>query len=89
MKRPTETHRFDWNGILLEVEYNPNWLPAHIVGEDLAHLKVKSLYPSAAPLPVAKCGFYMQTLPVSTILAAGGPCAYVDIMLSAESEWAA
>ena len=35
MKNTSETHRFDWNGILLEITYHP-WLPAHIVGEDLA-----------------------------------------------------
>jgi hypothetical protein len=83
MKNTSETHRFDWNGILLEITYDA-WLPAHIVGEDLAHLTVRSLYPSDAPLPIAKTGFYAHTLPAAAVAAAGGPVAFVDVMLTAE-----
>lgn len=83
MKNTSETHRFDWNGILLEITYDA-WLPAHIVGEDLAHLTVRSLYPSDAPLPIAKTGFYAHTLPAAAVAAAGGPVAFVDVMLAAE-----
>ena len=83
MKNTSETHRFDWNGILLEITYHP-WLPAYIVGEHLAHLTVRSLYPTAAPLPIAKTGFFAHTLPAAAVAAAGGPVAYVDVMLTGE-----
>ncbi len=33
-------------------------MPAHIMGEDVAHIEARSIYPTAAPLPIAKAGFY-------------------------------
>jgi hypothetical protein len=84
MKSPREIHRFNWNGLLLEVTYEPVWMPAHIMGEDVAHIEVRSIYPTAAPLPIAKQGFYANSLPASIVTAAGGPVAYIDVMLSAE-----
>lgn len=83
MKNKTELYRTDWNGILLEIVYEPLWMPAHVTGEDLAHIEVHSLYPTALPLPIAKTGFYTNTLPASAI-AAGGPVAYIDVMLAVE-----
>ena len=83
--RPTrEIHRFNWNGLLLEVTYEPVWMPAHIMGEDLAHIEVRSIFPTAAPLPIAKAGYYTNTLPAAIVTAAGGPVAYIDVMLAAE-----
>ena len=84
MKRTTETHRMDWNGMLLEITYEPKWMPARIVGEEIAHLQVRSIYPTDAPLPIARQGYYSNALPASIIAAAGGPVAYVDVMLAAE-----
>ena len=81
----TELHRFDWNGILLEITYEPQWLPPGILGADVAHLKVYSIYPTNVPLPFAKHGFFSSTVLASTIAAAGGPVNYVDVMLAAES----
>jgi hypothetical protein len=40
----TERHRFEWNGVLLEITYEPQWLPPAILGEDLAHMEVRSAY---------------------------------------------
>ena len=84
MNARTELYRFDWNGILLEVTYEPLWLPAGILGEDVAHLKVRSLYPTDVPLPFAKHGFFSSTVLASTVAAAGGPVNYVDVMLAAQ-----
>ncbi len=89
MKRATEIHRMDWNGHLLEITYNPCWLPASIVGQDLAHIEVRSLYPTDAPLPIAPHGYYAHTLPRSIIDAAGSPINYIDVMLEAETLQAA
>jgi hypothetical protein len=84
MKKNTERYRTDWNGILLEITYEPNWMPARIVGEDVGHIEVRSIYPTSAPLPISKTGFYTNTLPASAIAAAGGPVAFVDVILAAE-----
>lgn len=85
MKKATELYRMDWNGHLLEIVYEPLWMPAHVTGEDLAHIEVRSIYPTAVPLPIAKTGLYTNTLPASAITAAGGPVAYIDVMLAAET----
>jgi len=76
----------DWNGHLLEITYEPDWLPSCITGQDFAHLQVRSIYPTDAPLPIAPNGFYAHALPVSIITAAGGPVNYIDVMLSVESD---
>jgi len=83
MKYPRQIHRIDWKGTLLEIQYDPLWMPAHIMGEDIAHIEVRSIYPTAAPLPISKTGFYTNTLPASAVTAAGGPVAYIDVMLAA------
>ena len=59
-------------------------MPAHVTGEDRAHIEVRSIYPTAVPLPIAKTGFYTNTLPAWVITAAGSPVAFVDVMLAAE-----
>lgn len=60
--RRTERYRFDWNGILLEVIYEPQWLPPAILGEDVAHLKVRSIYPTDVPLPFASVDTQIRPL---------------------------
>ena len=85
MKKKTELYRSDWNGVLLEIIYEPLWMPAHVAGEDLAHIEVRSIYPTAVPLPIAKNGFYTHTLPTSAVTAAGGPVAFIDVMMAAET----
>jgi hypothetical protein len=81
----TELHRFEWNGILLEITYQPQWLPPGILGDDVAHLEVRSLYPTDVSLPFAKHGFFSSTVLASTVAAAGGPVNYADLMLAAEN----
>ena len=82
----TELHRFEWNGILLEITYEPQWLPPQILGEDMAHIQVQSIYPTDAPLPITETGYRSHFIAASAIAAAGGPVAYVDVWLAAESQ---
>jgi hypothetical protein len=82
----TERHRSEWNGILLEITYEPQWLPPSILGEDLAHLQVCSLCPTDAPLPITETGYRSHFIAASAIAAAGGPVAYVDVWLTVESD---
>ena len=86
MNRHPEIYRFDWNGILLEVTYAPQWLPPAILGEDVAHLQVASIYPTDAPLPITETGYRSHFIAASAVAAAGGPVAYIDMWLTAESE---
>ncbi|SDJ50047.1 hypothetical protein [Salipiger marinus] len=66
----TEYHRMDWNGIELEITYHP-WL------HDMARISVES----PVPLPIAPEGTYRHALSTAIIEAAGGPVAYIDVML--------
>ena len=84
MRKTTKIHRLDWNGLLLEITYEPAWMPTRIAGEDIAHLKVRSIYPTDVPLPIAQSGFYSRSILASTVAAAGGPVNYIDVMLTAE-----
>ena len=86
MNGSTELYRFEWKGILLEITYEPQWFPPSILGEDLAHLQVRSIYPTDAPLPITGTGYRSHFIAASAIAAAGGPVAYVDVSLAAESE---
>lgn len=69
----TEHHRMDWNGVELEITYRP-W------SRDMALIDVHS----PVPLPIAPDGAFRHALPLSIIEAAGGPVAYIDVMLAAE-----
>jgi len=87
MKRRTaETHRIERAGRLLEIQYDPCWLPHSVYGGDVAIITCRSIYPSDVPLAIAPSGFYQQTLNPDVVAAAGGPTHYIDVMLSAEGE---
>jgi hypothetical protein len=80
--RRMEIHRFEWGGILLEVSYEPQWLS----DGDIAHLEVRSISPERAPLPITETGYRSHFTTASAIEAAGGPVAFVDVWLAAESQ---
>jgi hypothetical protein len=86
MKRQPEIYRSDWNGILLEITYEPQWMPASVMGEDLAHVQVRSIYPTDAPLPITETGYRSHFISASAIAAAGGPVPYVDVWLEVEGD---
>jgi hypothetical protein len=86
-KRTAESHLVERDGKLLEIQYDPRWLPANPYGEDLALITCRSIFPKTnAPLSIAPNGFYQHTLATSIVTAAGGPIDYIDVMLSAEGE---
>ncbi|HWR53958.1 MAG TPA: hypothetical protein VN428_22795 [Bryobacteraceae bacterium] len=80
-KRRPQKYRVQREGLLLEIEYEPNWMP----GAELAHITCRSIYPTDVPLPIASSGFYQHTLSRSIVNAAGGPVDYIDVMMSAEA----
>jgi hypothetical protein len=85
MKRHIETHDLTWNGLALKVTREYDHLMSSLTGEDHEIIKVRSVSPANAPLPIAKNGFYDHSLPASIISAAGGPVNYIDVMLEAET----
>lgn len=69
----TEHHRMDWNGVELEIIYR-RWL------NGMALIDVHS----PVPLPIAPDGLFRHALNASSVIAAGGPVAYIDVILAAE-----
>ncbi|MEO1146802.1 MAG: hypothetical protein AAFY26_14540 [Cyanobacteria bacterium J06638_22] len=63
----TETHRFTWEGIEIELSYEPR---AH--GGAIAHLEVRSIEPARAPLPITETGYRSHFHPVGTVEATEG-----------------
>lgn len=78
-----QTHNLEWNGITLEIKVQADQLSSRITGEEHATIEVKALNPLHAALPLAERGFYRDSVPASTLQAAGGAVAYVDVMLAA------
>ncbi len=82
-----ETHRFIWQGIEVEVNYNPEWYAP------FAHLEIKSINPEHAPLPITETG-YLSRFHQQGIIEAheGGVLGQVTAWLDEEaekSEWKA
>lgn len=47
-----------WNGITLEISYEPRWLSLRDhLGNDVAHLQVRSVSPPRTPLPITETGY--------------------------------
>lgn len=71
----TEHHRMDWNGVELKITYRRSINGWAFIDVD-----------SPIPLPIAPNGIFRHALNASSIIAAGGPVAYIDVMLAAEGE---
>jgi len=71
--------RIDWNGITVEISYEPNWMGGltEAFGEPLAHLQIQSVSPERAALPVTETGYRSAFVVGSVITAEGGPVAFV------------
>ena len=78
-----QTHNLEWNGITLEIKVQTDQLSSRITGEEHSTIEVKSLNPLHAALPLAERGYYRDSVAASTLRAAGGAVAYVDVMLAA------
>ena len=85
MTRNIETFRTDWNGIIVEIRYEPNWLNIETTF-DPAHLEVESIHPPRAPLPITETGYRSHFTSRETIAAYGGAVAFVEAWLETESQ---
>jgi hypothetical protein len=62
----SQTYRFGWHGIEVEVIYTPlKW-------GVIAHLEVRSITPERAPLPITETGYRSHFHPCGTVEALGG-----------------
>lgn len=81
------TQRIDWNGITLEISYEPGWSPAmsRAYGRDMAHLQIRTIIPQRAPMPITETGYRSHFAAADDVTAAGGPAAYVRDWLAREA----
>lgn len=85
MTRHIEIFRLDWRGITIEIRWEPSWLSMNI-GVDHAHLEIESIDPERAPLPMTETGYRSHFTSPETVAACGGPVAFVEDWLEAESQ---
>jgi len=82
-KHKKRTEQLVWNGLTLEVSYDPKWMS---VGRSItAHLEVRSLAPEAEPLPITETGYRSYFCTPEEIDAQGGATAYVTAWLDHEA----
>ena len=85
MTRHIETFRMVWNGVSIEIRWEPNWLNIN-AGFDAAHLEIESIAPERAPLPITETGYRPHFTSPDTVAAHGGPVGYVEAWLETESQ---
>lgn len=70
--------RIEWNGISVEISYEPNWMGGltEAFGEPLAHLQIQSVSPERAALPVAETGYRSAFVAEFVITLEDGPVAF-------------
>jgi hypothetical protein len=66
MEQPSQTYRFNWQGIEIAVTYTPRKWNA------IAHLEIRSIAPAGASLPVSREGWRSYFHPIGTVEAHGG-----------------
>ena len=89
-----QTHALQWEGITIEIRYDPNWSPSYrdIYGYPLAHLEIESIHPAKAPLPMTETGYRSWFGSPADVEAEGGPVAFVCTWLDHKArspEWKA
>lgn len=91
-QRTIQTETLLWEGITIEIVYEPNWLNVANRKCDLpsAHLDIRSIAPERARLPITETGYRSHFLHPDEIAEFGGPVAYVEAWLdemARSSEW--
>jgi len=73
----------DWQGIVLSVSYEPDWLELGTKFGDVsnAHLEIQAVTPERSALPITDTGYRSQFLSRTLIEQAGGPVAYAKAWL--------
>lgn len=79
------TQRTDWNGITLEVSWEPSWLSHPESSHYVGHLQLRSLVPERATLPVTETGYRSLFIHPQDVMNEGGPLAFVCAWLDEEA----
>jgi hypothetical protein len=83
-----EIHTLEWQGLVIEVRYQPNWTGE---GQDaIAHLDITCVRPERHPLPFTETGYRSHFLQPGVVEGQGGPVVYVAAWLAEASrtrEW--
>lgn len=78
-----QTFHLTWNCIDIEISYEPE---RHVMPDlRVAHLEVRSVAPSRAPLPITETGYRSHFCDPDDIERRGGPLAFVEAWLEAEA----
>lgn len=86
MSRGIETISATWNGIQLEITWEPCWLGIEREeGWDTAHITVTAVQPYRAPLPITETGYRSHFTTAETVESYGGPAAFVLTWLAEEA----
>jgi len=87
-KRPARkiaktVQRLDWQGIVVSVSYEADWLGLanEFAGIANAHLEIEAVAPERAVLPVTDTGYRSHFLARGVVEQAGGPVAYAKAWL--------
>ena len=86
MNRRIEAFRIVWNGIAIDIRWEPQWLNLTSLGHDTAHLEIESIAPERAHLPITETGYRSHFTSSDTVAAYGGPVAFVEAWLETESQ---
>ena len=73
MKSGYETHATTWEGIALQVRWNPNWCNVS------AHMEIESA--DRVPLPITETGYRSHFTPREQVECWGGPVEYAHAWL--------
>jgi len=82
MNREIKVETLHWQGLTVEVSYEPNWLGC----EHYAHLQLRSVVPDRAPLPVTETGYRSHFLTCGMVEEHGGPSAFAKAWLDATAD---
>ena len=78
MSRSIEILTATWQGIDLEITWEPNWLSiGEELGMDTAHLSITAIAPDRAVLPITETGYRSHFTSAATVESYGGPVAFV------------
>jgi hypothetical protein len=78
-----QTERLTWNGIVIEVRYDADWLESYreTYGYPLAHLEIESINPAKEPLPMTETGYRSWFGAPADVDAEGAPVEFVRLWL--------
>lgn len=78
MSAAYQIHRLQWDGITIEVRYDPDWSPSYrdIYGYSLAHLEIEAIEPAQSPLPMTETGYRSHFGSPADVDAEGGACRF-------------